>query len=127
MRVQAPGNLALVVFAVACLIGGLLMMWFASGDGPVRLPPSARAGEQGAGPTVAPVRQVQLMGGPGVVAPGEADEGAAPATSVDARTIEGNQAAEAQRRKDELRRVLNDLEGEPVYVEGVDGPAPRER
>lgn len=34
---------------------------------------------------------------------------------------------DALRRMESLRHVLDNLEGEPVYVEGIDGPAPDKR
>lgn len=55
---------------------------------------------------------------------GEANTVARPARPKGAGEIRSPLEAAGQRRAEELRRVLSNIDNEPVYVEGVDGPAP---
>ena len=59
--------------------------------------------------------QIQLLGGPQTRK--DEAEGAALGTVRSAAEVE------ADRRKEQLAEVLKNLEGAPIYVEGVDGPA----
>jgi hypothetical protein len=60
-------------------------------------------------------KQVVLEGGAKQVAHTRTD---------DHNEVKTPEQLEGERREEELRRVLENLQGEPVYVEGVDGPVP---
>ena len=107
---------ALWIFALACLAGGVALML---DDGePER--PAATAIE------VAP----RLAQPSGTLAPQVTVESAPVVrrarTVGDTRSVTTDQRDnEARRRAQGLREVLENIQGEPVYVEGVDGPARR--
>ena len=85
-------------------------------------PPAVEDGSAPAGPAspgsdenLPKGSQIQLLGGP----PTRNDEAGGGALG----TVRSAAEVEADRRKEQLAEVLKNLDGAPIYVEGVDGPA----
>jgi hypothetical protein len=114
------------LLAAACTVLGLRMMFdgdpddaegsaptpgtLVGADAPSRLPGNL-GGYRGTGQA-----QVQFEDAPRTVAQ--------PAVVQEGAEVRSPRKAASERRMEELKRVLANIDNEPVYVEGVDGPAP---
>ena len=106
-------------FALAATAVGIWMM-FGGDDAPAAGPGGAakagvRVGKKG-GYLGGGAAQVAIDRGPATTVPPQGDH-------VSRETLTPQQA-EAERRLQDLKKVLGNIEGEPIYVEGIDGPAP---
>lgn len=110
--VAVVAGLAAAVIGVRLLLGGGTPR-SADRDGD---PGAAQGGAAGDAPRRS---QIELLDGP----PTRPDTTVAPQMGA----LRTPQELEAERRAQGLRETLSNLQGAPVYVEGVDGPAPQRR
>ena len=111
-----PIHWAAVVVGLAATVWGVKLML---SDPPARSEPAplAAPGGGGAAPDAPRGAQVELLDGPPLRKTADDDRSAMGGLRPSA-------AVEAERRRHALAEVLQNLDNSPVYVEGVDGPAP---